>query len=123
MEIVDRGMTRVTVSQSRRNEEGGKMGDHFASGNWQVSKGKEGEFVERWTEFLGWARETQPSQVSASLIRDDNDSSHFVSFAEWSDSAGRSAWRQDPGFAERLSACRSLCEDFYGGDYDRVVAI
>jgi heme-degrading monooxygenase HmoA len=99
------------------------MGDHFASGNWQVSKGKEGEFVERWSEFLGWARETQSSLVNASLIRDDNDSSHFVSFAEWSEAAGRSAWRQDPGFAERFNACRSLCEDFYGGDYDRVVAI
>ncbi|MGH2757872.1 MAG: antibiotic biosynthesis monooxygenase [Actinomycetota bacterium] len=96
---------------------------HFASGNWHVKKGEEEKFVERWTEFLRWTRETQPALVSASLIRDEKDPAHFVSFAEWKTSGGRDGWREAPGFSERFSACRALCDDFYGGDYGHLVAV
>lgn len=99
------------------------MAEHFASGNWHVKKGNEEEFVERWKEFLQWTHDTQKSLVSANLIRDERDPSHFISFAEWGDSAARDAWRDEPGFAERFAACRALCEDFYGGDYGRAVSV
>lgn len=99
------------------------MAEHFASGNWQVKKGNEDEFVKRWKDWLQWTRNTQKSLVGASLIRDVRDPSHFISFAEWEDAAARDAWKNDSGFPARFAACRSLCEDFYGGDYGRTVAI
>src|SRR5437867_4400278 len=99
------------------------MAEHFASGNWHVKKGKEKEFVERWTEFLQWSRKTQPALVTASLIGDESESSHFVSLAEWEDARTRAAWRQSPEFTKLFGACRDLCDDFYGSDYHRTVTI
>ena len=94
------------------------MAEHYASGNWHVKKGNEGEFIERWNDFLQWTRKTQPQLVTARLIRDVADPSHFVSFAEWESTSGRDAWRNDPDFATHLMACRRLCDDFYGNDYE-----
>jgi quinol monooxygenase YgiN len=99
------------------------MAKHFVSGNWHVTNGKEKEFLERWTEFLGWTRATHPSLVSASLIRDEADPGHFVSFAEWDDIAARDAWKNDPGFMERFGSCRALCEGFHGSNYQRLAAV
>jgi heme-degrading monooxygenase HmoA len=99
------------------------MGEYFASGNWQVTKGKENEFVDRWTEFLQWTRETQPELVSVRLVRRTEDPSHFVSFADWESAAARTSWKETSGFQDHLMACRSLCDQFDGGDYDRVVEL
>lgn len=99
------------------------MGDAFASGNWHVKDGKEDEFIDRWHEFLGWTQETHPALIAASLIRDLSDPGHFLSYAEWSDEDARRSWKETEGFAERFGACRALCDDFYGSDYVRAVAI
>lgn len=99
------------------------MGDLFASGNWHVRAGQEEEFVQRWKAFLGWTREAHPSMERATLIRDAGNAGHFLSFAEWADPAGRNAWREDPGFMEHFSACRELCDDFQGGDFNRTVTV
>jgi len=99
------------------------MGEPMASGNWHVKEGKEQEFIERWQEFLGWTRDTQPGLVGASLMRDQADGAHFISDSEWKDADTRDAWRQEEGFAKGFAACRALCDDFYGGDYERVVAV
>jgi heme-degrading monooxygenase HmoA len=98
-------------------------GTPYASGNWHVTGGKEEEFIERWKEFLGWTRKNHTGLIEASLIRDVSDPSHFVSFACWSDEASRDGWRDDPEFGSHFAACRSLCDDFYGNDYTRTVAI
>ena len=90
----------------------------YASGNWLVTEGKQDEFVARWTEFLGWTRANAPGLVHAFLIRDDGESRHFVSFALWSDAASRGVWKQQDGFAEHLGACRALCEEFAGSDFE-----
>lgn len=99
------------------------MTDQFASGTWKVTEGKADEFIERWTEFLQWARKTQPSLITVSLLRDTNDPRHFVSIAEWTDAASRKAWKDSDGFAEHFGAARALCDDMYGSDYERVVTI
>ncbi|MDP9343863.1 MAG: antibiotic biosynthesis monooxygenase [Actinomycetota bacterium] len=99
------------------------MAEHFASGNWHVKEGKEAEFVERWTEFLQRTRKDHPGLESATLIRDEGDPRHFLSFAGWDDPQARAAWRQTPEFAEGFRASRELCDDFYGGDYQRAVVI
>ena len=100
-----------------------RMAGQFASGNWHVAAGKEDEFIQRWTEFLNWTRETQPQLVYANLIRDSRDMSHFVSFAEWKSTEARDAWRQEPAFAEHFGACKALCDDMSASDYERAVEI
>ena len=111
------------VTETIRPEAVGSGPNHYASGNRHVIPGKEREFVERWTEFLQWTRSSHPALVSATLIREGTDEGHFVSFAQWHDTSARDAWKQDPAFMERFSACRSLCQDFYGSDYSRLVTI
>ncbi len=99
------------------------MAEYYASGNWHVKEGEEQEFVERWTGFLQWTRKDHPALEAASLIRDQGDPRHFLSFASWEDPEARAAWKQSPEFAERFGACRELCDDFYGSDYERAVVI
>src|SRR5438309_8094729 len=53
----------------------------YASGTWIVTKGREEEFVRRWTEFLQWTRSTFGELGTAQLIRDEETAGHFVSFA------------------------------------------
>jgi heme-degrading monooxygenase HmoA len=99
------------------------MSDNYASGNWHVSPGSADEFIVRWREFLGWTRDEHPGLRSAALIRAQHDPDRFVSFATWASVDARDAWKNSDGFMERFSACRELCDDFTGGDYDHVVTI
>lgn len=99
------------------------MTDYYASGTWQVTPGREEQFVQRWTEFLTWSRDTFPSLVEAHLLRDSSVPDHFVSFAAWSEPADRAAWKQSDGFAERFMACRALCDTMSGSDYEHLVAV
>ncbi len=95
----------------------------YASGNWHVRGGSEDEFVSTWTAFLEWSREAAPGLVGASLIREEGGSGRFVSVAEWADGAARAGWQSHAGFAERLGACRSLCDDFVGGSFELVAHV
>ncbi|HJR44678.1 MAG TPA: antibiotic biosynthesis monooxygenase [Actinomycetota bacterium] len=97
--------------------------NHYASGTWHVTPGKERDFIELWTDFLQWTREAHPALASATLIRNGTNESHFVSFAAWPEAAARDAWKQDPVWGEKHAALRALCSDFHGGDYNRLVTI
>ena len=99
------------------------MADHYASGTWQVTEGRDQEFINRWTEFLQWSRANYPSIVVANLIRDRRVPGHYVSFAEWTDEASRDAWKQNPEFATHFDACVALCEHMSGADFDRVATV
>ena len=99
------------------------MGEHYASGNWHVTKGKEKEFVETWTEFLQWTRKDFPAMVHASLVQDTADGGHFVSISEWEDTASRDAWKKSPGFARTFGAARALCDEMSSIDGEVRVTI
>jgi len=99
------------------------MAQPFASGYWHVRPGSEDTFIARWTEFLQWTRDTHPGLVAATLLRDGDEPSHFVSFAEWRDTESRAAWKQSDGFMERFAPCRELCDEMRGADYDHVVTV
>lgn len=96
---------------------------NLVSGDWHVRAGAEEEFVLAWKAFLDWTRASAPGFLGARLIRDLDDPRHHVSFAEWESHAARQAWRARPGFAERMGACRALCEDMRGANYDLVAAM
>lgn len=91
--------------------------DAYIAGDWVVKPGREDEFVTRWLLFTGWAQANVPGAKSFVLLRDEGDPSHFVSVGTWSDRASSEAWRDAPEFSKHLSACRELCERFYGADY------
>jgi heme-degrading monooxygenase HmoA len=95
----------------------------YVSGNWLVTKGSEDEFVSRWTQFLQWTLDNVAGFQEATLLRDADDSRHFVSFARWDDGGSRDAWRSSDGFAEKFGACRELCDDFQGGPFTRVASV
>ena len=89
-----------------------------ASGNWLVVEENETAFVARWIEFLEWARDTIPGFISATLIKDSETPRHFVSIAQWDGTEAHAAWKSHAEFPKKLEACRALCEDFSGGDYE-----
>jgi len=95
----------------------------YASGNWVVTKGREEEFVRRWTEFLQWTRASFDELGSAHLIRDEETPAHFVSFATWQSVEALREWRSRPEFALRMGACRALCDDFRGSSYTLAVVV
>ncbi len=96
---------------------------NLVSGDWKVRPGAEEEFVARWTDFLEWTRASAPGFLGARLIRNTTDPCHFVSFAEWESPSARQAWRELPEFSAKLNACKGLCEDMRGVNYDLAVAI
>jgi heme-degrading monooxygenase HmoA len=96
---------------------------NYASGDWRVRRGAEQDFIARWSEFLHWTRAEAPGFLSASLIRDAEEPSHFVSFAEWETLDALLAWRRLPEFAARMGACRALCDDMRGSNYSLAVQV
>ena len=97
--------------------------DSYASGNWVVKEGNEDEFISRWIEFLEWTRDNAEGFGGATLIRDQEDPKHFISFAPWDSPEAQAGWRALPGFVEKFGACRELCEEVRGAPYVRVASI
>jgi heme-degrading monooxygenase HmoA len=94
-----------------------EMGRQFTSGNWLVKAGNEEDFIQTWTEFTQWAKESAAGAVVFTLLRDDSNPQHFLSFGGWDGVESVRSWRSTPEFAERLGKCRELCDDFQPGDY------
>jgi heme-degrading monooxygenase HmoA len=88
-----------------------------------VSRGKEGEFLQAWTAFLEWSTASHPGLRRAILLQDVDDAAHYISVAFWSDAQSRQAWQSNPGFPERMRACRTLCDDFSGGSFRLAAAV
>jgi heme-degrading monooxygenase HmoA len=86
----------------------------FATGNWHVEKGKNEEFISRWTEFLEWTRDSSAGFVYAILIQDVADPNHYISVGYWESSDARSSWQARPMFVQKIGACIALCANFAG---------
>ena len=98
-------------------------GEHYASGNWNVRAGSEDEFIARWRAFLTESTENSEGFGSARLLRDGDDSRHFLSFSDWADAASRDAWKSSPEFARGIASCRELCDEFVGTDSSQVATV
>lgn len=99
------------------------MTETWASGSWHVKEGEADAFIAAWTDFLEWSRENRPGFRAARLLRDEKDPQHFLSLVEWDDPESRVGWQTSEGFASRWQACRDLCDDFHGSDYQQQVEI
>jgi heme-degrading monooxygenase HmoA len=95
--------------------------EHYASGNWLVTEGKEEEFIGRWRDWISKSTQNTSGFGSARLMQDVADSRHFLSFSDWEDAQSRDSWKASPEFAQGLAGCRELCEEFRGGDFSQVV--
>jgi heme-degrading monooxygenase HmoA len=90
---------------------------NYSGGDWHVRAGSADAFVARWTEFLEWTRASAPGLVSARLVRDANEPSHFISFAEWESLPSVTAWMELPDFDAKFDACSALCEQARGSHF------
>jgi heme-degrading monooxygenase HmoA len=99
------------------------MSQHYASGNWLVLNGKEEEFIARWKEFLHWTKQHAQGLVSAQLIQDFEDPHHFISYSSWDSIEALQRWRSLPEFASMLGACRVLCQEFRGANFNLAASV
>jgi heme-degrading monooxygenase HmoA len=104
----------------RSRKEGAMTKEHFASGNWRVKAGQEGEFITRWKDWLASTSPNIPGFGSATLLQDVGDPQHFISFSDWENAGARDSWKASPEFQEKHAFVREVCDDFQGGDYTRV---
>jgi heme-degrading monooxygenase HmoA len=81
------------------------------------------EFVSRWQTWLEWTAENIPGFRSAKLLRSEDDPQRFTSISDWDDDATLKAWKESPGFAERIGPVREVCDEFVGGDFDVAVSV
>ena len=89
----------------------------YTSGNWQVQKGQEEEFIRRWKEFAQWSAKNVPGSGDFYLIQETNNLRHFLSFGSWESPEAVNNWRQMPQFKDFISKCKELLDDFQAGDY------
>lgn len=84
----------------------------YTAGDWQVNEGSAEAFIGAWTELAEWTISNVPGCTFAKLLRDHDDPNHFLSFSPWRDEDAVTAWRELPGFVERVGRLQDLLEDF-----------
>ena len=84
----------------------------YSSGDWHVKPGSEHAFTERWREFAEWTEANLPGNTFAKLLQDEAEPGHFISFGPWRDHAAIAAWRDHPGFKERVGRLQELLVSF-----------
>jgi heme-degrading monooxygenase HmoA len=83
----------------------------YSHTTWQVKAGSEEEFVCRWDEFALWSA-LEGMNAQATLLRDTDDPSRFVSFGPWETVESVIRWRTLPGYAEHVGRIGELLESF-----------
>ena len=97
------------------------MEQFYTSGNWHVRSGSEEEFIKRWTGFVEAAKDKAHGRFF--LVRQNDDSSHFVSMGIWNSREDQDAWMSMPDFREAFAACSELCDESHGGAYSLVTSV
>lgn len=90
------------------------MADEYIAAYWKVKAGREEEFVTRWKDFTGWAKDTAPGAKTFTLLHNTVETQYFISFGTWTDRASIDAWMESPGFMERYEQVRGLCDEHVG---------
>jgi heme-degrading monooxygenase HmoA len=103
-------LRRSRVENDGRGKEEG-VAEHFSHTTWIVKEGREDDFVTRWTEFAVWSA-AEGLRSHAQLLRDIDDSRHFVSFGPWETLDAVRRWRTLPGFHEHVARLSEVLESF-----------
>lgn len=83
----------------------------YTLGIWLVKHGSEQAFVKAWKEFAEWTLKNQLGNTKATLLQDEEQPQHFISFGPWKDNESIQSWRNQPEFKEFITKARDLCED------------
>jgi heme-degrading monooxygenase HmoA len=78
---------------------------------WEVKRGREEEFVERWSEWADWSHR-EGLAARAMLLRDVDNPELFVSFGPWESTRAIRSWRALPGYQERVGKLREVVDHF-----------
>lgn len=95
----------------------------YTSGRWTVVPGREEQFVAAWSELAEWTSGEIPGSSWARLLQHGEKRNVFLSFGPWESDEAIAAWRESPGFQERVARIRELLEDFDPGVFECRVEI
>ena len=98
------------------------MSETYTNGTWHVKAGEEDAFVQAWTGFVEWGSGFAGSGTFR-LVRDADDPSRYMSFADWETFDAQRAWKESPEFRERIMRVRSHCEDFQPAVFELVTTV
>jgi heme-degrading monooxygenase HmoA len=79
--------------------------------NWIVKRGRDKEFVERWSEWAEWSHR-QGLAAHAMLLRDVDNPERFVSFGPWESVRAVRNWRALHGYQERVAKLHEVVDQF-----------
>ena len=99
------------------------MATLYTSGSWKVKEGREEEFAAAWRELAEWTLSEIPGAIWATLLRDRDDPTHFISFGPWESADAIEQWRASDGFRERIGGIRELLESFEAVSAEAVVEV
>ncbi|MGA8988295.1 putative quinol monooxygenase [Aeromicrobium sp.] len=94
----------------------------YTLGIWRVKTGHENDFVAAWKKLADRTRADLP-QATATLLRDREDPSLFVSSGPWESVEQVDAWRSSSAFTSSIAAIREHVEDFEPHTMDLAVDI
>jgi heme-degrading monooxygenase HmoA len=95
------------------------MGEPYTHTTWRVKAGMEDEFAARWSEWVDWSHH-QGFRARATLLRDVESPSTFVSFGPWENLDAVRSWRALPGYHERVARLHEVVESFEPRTLERV---
>jgi len=90
----------------------------YTSGDWHVIPGKEAEFVRAWQHFAQQSVSDVDATSQGTLLRDNADSSHFISFGNWPDAQTVESWRSSTAFQENFAKLKALTESAQIKNYE-----
>jgi heme-degrading monooxygenase HmoA len=93
------------------------------SGTWTVEPGREEEFVAAWSELAEWTSAEVPGSSWVRLLQHREKRNVFLSVGPWESAEAIAAWRESPGFQERIGRIRGMLETFEAGILDCRVEI
>ena len=98
------------------------MTETYTSGSWIVKPGEEDAFVAAWEAAVAWAAE-MPGARTFRLARDAENPRHYLSFGEWDSFEAQDAWKEQPGFRDRIGAVLAHCDEFTPSVFELVSSI
>jgi heme-degrading monooxygenase HmoA len=99
------------------------MAGLFTYGRWQVTAGKEEEFVAAWRDLADWTFANISGAGTARLLRDQETPNVFLSFGQWESLGAVQEWRTSQGFVDRIANMRGMLEDFEAKMLDTMAEI
>ena len=94
----------------------------FTSGRWKVLPGKEDDFVAAWSALATQTKVEFPDST-ATLLRDRDDPTLFLSFGPWDSIEQIEQWRASHTFQAGVGKIRPLLDGFSPHTLDPVAGV